>query len=245
MELNYMQKSNGLYLLKKENIEDIATSVLKDYSPQNLEYPIALNDDDFLQEYLGLSIKQKYIGTFESGILGAIVMTDELEIPSYDEMFRPTILLETFGNVLISPILAGRENTPRRRYTKIHEASHSLLHQPYYDLKANTNNNASLVACRKIETYNSKKKTDEDWKEWQADYLAAALLMPKDIFYSYVHSLLFQRGVHKGYLVEGQYQDKLTFMSIIDDISKKFKVSHRAAQIRMLHLGLIRKPYYN
>lgn len=244
MELKYPQKSNGLYFLKKENIEEIATLVLKEYSPLNLEYPQALNTIGLLEDYLELSVKQKYLGTFESGILGLTVMSDMAEIPSYDEMLRPTVLLEeTYGNVLISPVLAGKDNTPRKRYTETHEGSHWILHRPYYDFLSNAGNNGSFVACRRIETYNPKKRTDTDWIEWQADYLAAALLMPKDIFSDYVRSALWHRGITKGYLVEGQAKDKFTFRAIIEDVASKFRVSHRAAQIRMIHLGLICKSY--
>ena len=36
MELTYPQKSNGLYVLSRMAIEQIATDVLKEYAPQNL-----------------------------------------------------------------------------------------------------------------------------------------------------------------------------------------------------------------
>lgn len=90
MQLDYKQKYNGQYILSKIDIEKIATDVLKEFSPSNLVMPTQLDTISFLQDYLGLEIKRKYIGTFESGILGSIVMCDEMEIPSYDEMFRGT-----------------------------------------------------------------------------------------------------------------------------------------------------------
>lgn len=137
----------------------------------------------FLQEYLGLDVKRKYIGTFESGILGATVMCDEAEIPSYDEMFRPTILVETFGNVLISPALSSRENAPRRRYTEMHEGSHFILHKEYFEHMNKQNANQSkLVACRRMELLSDWPKTDADWREWQADIWQRLYLCQKMCF---------------------------------------------------------------
>ncbi len=95
MQFNYRKKENGQYILSKMEIEQIATDVLNKYSPSNLVVPTQLDTVSFLQDYLGLDVKRKYIGTFESGILGATVMCDEVEIPSYDEMFRPTVLKHT------------------------------------------------------------------------------------------------------------------------------------------------------
>ena len=48
MELNYKQRANGMYILYKEDIEQIATDTLKEFSPQNLDYPSALDTDSFL-----------------------------------------------------------------------------------------------------------------------------------------------------------------------------------------------------
>ena len=94
MELTYPQKSNGLYVLSRMAIEQIATDVLKEYAPQNLEHPLPLDTRDMMENYLGLIVKHAYIGSFNSGILGLIVMSDTAEIPSLDEMFKPMILQE-------------------------------------------------------------------------------------------------------------------------------------------------------
>ena len=129
MELTYPQKSNGLYVLSRMAIEQIATDVLKEYAPQNLEHPLPLDTRDMMENYLGLIVKHAHIGSFNSGILGLIVMSDAAEIPSLDEMFKPTVLQECFGTVLISRTLLGNENLPRKRYTEMHEASHLLYTQ--------------------------------------------------------------------------------------------------------------------
>ena len=59
MELNYKQRANGMYILYKEDIEQIATDPLKEFSPQNLDYPTALNTDSFLVDHLELLLMRK------------------------------------------------------------------------------------------------------------------------------------------------------------------------------------------
>lgn len=246
MQLDCAQKENGTYWLSRDDIEQVAVSVLKEYSPHNLECPAPLNTAGLLEDYLGLTVKRKYIGTMESGILGLIVMSDIAEIPSYDDMFRQTVLEETYGTVLISACLTGMENVPRRRYTEAHEGSHYLLHRPYYQKLeeisgCKTANPSAYIACRKVELHEKKPKNDIEWLEWQADTLAASLLMPKDIFYFYVRSVIRRHGISRGYLIAGAYPDKRQARDIISEIAGTFHVSYRATQIRMLHLGLIKQ----
>ena len=250
MELNYPQKNNGMYMLCRTDIEQIAYEKLKEYVPQNLERPIPLNTTDFLTDKLGLVVKDKYIMGFDSGILGLTVMGDNAEIISFDEYFQQIVLEEYYGTVLISPSLVGRDNLPRRRYTEAHEGSHYILHGPYFDKLSETNacrkeNNFKYVACRKIEIYNENPKTDADWMEWQADSLAAALLMPKDVFSSFVKTLLRYYGIRGGYITteKSQTNSRIKYETI-QEVAEKFDVSKTAAEIRMKHLDLLRESSY-
>ena len=243
----YRQKENGMYILSKSEIEQIATKKLQEYSPSNLERPMPLRTTDFLQNYLGLMIKYKYICDFQSGILGLTVMGDEVPVPSYDELLRPVVLEETFGTVLISPQLLGRDHSARRRYTEIHEGAHFILHQPFFAncekvaAAARCEYPCSFVACRKIELHNEKPKTDSGWLEYQADALAAALLMPQNVFHSYVRSVLRKNGIHFNCLYTHSNINDRRAHSVIYDVAKTFAVSYQAAKIRMTHLGLLRE----
>ena len=144
MELNYPQRTDGMYILSRSDIDEIAYSILKDFSPRNLEHPIAVDVDVFLADYLQLLVKERYIGVIGCEALGLTVMRDSVEIPSLDEKMHPVILKETYGNVLISPTLNGIKNRPRKRYTKAHEGAHWVLHQPYFQKQNNTGYAADL-----------------------------------------------------------------------------------------------------
>lgn len=246
----YAQKKNGIYVLSRNDIEEIAIKKLKEYAPSNLERPLPLDTTDFLENHLGLLIKYKYIGDFSSGILGLTVMGDEVPIPTYDSLFNPIISEETYGTVLITPQLLGNKNLPRRRYTEMHEACHFMLHQPYFEhsaqnmIAARTDFSRMYIACRKIELRDSVIKTDNDWLEYQADALAAAMLMPYDVFVEYVHEVFRKNGVYRKYYNISPYIEDKRIHSIIYDVAETFRVSYLAAKIRMLHLGLIRETNY-
>lgn len=242
----YRQKDNGMYILSKNDIDEIATETLKEYSPVNLLRPTPLKTKDFLENYLGLLVKTKYICDFNSGILGLTVMGDEVLVPSYDIMYNRVVLEETYGTVLISPRLSGQNNLARKRYTEMHEASHFILHKPYFAkleqscAAMRTEYPCAFVACRKIELHNEEAKTDKDWLEKQADYLAAALLMPRQIFYSYVLSVFRKNGMLGNCLFVNKNTKDAKVYNVINGVAEAFCVSHQAAKIRMLELGLIR-----
>ena len=243
----YRQKVNGMYILSRSEIEQIANKKLQEFSPSNLERPTPLQTTEFLENYLGLMIKYKYICDFQSGILGLTVMGDEVPIPSYDELFRPAVIEETFGTVLISPQLLGRKNLARRRYTEMHEGAHFILHLPYFEncekafAAARCEYPCGFIACRKIELHNERPKTDSDWLEYQADALAAALLMPQNVFYSYVRSVFRKNGIRSDCIYTNPNVNDRREYSVIHEVAETFAVSHQAARIRMTHLGLMRE----
>ena len=243
MELNYKQRANGMYILYKEDIKQIATDTLKEFSPQNLDYPSALDTDSFLVDHLGLLLKERYLGILgKESVLGLTVMCDSADVVTLDNRCRPTVVEENYGTVVISTALNSVNNKGRKRYTKIHEGAHWLLHKDYYrKLEESSRPGSGVVACRNVESYIPKQRDEKDWIEWQADSLAASILMPRTVFYQYCRELLRHAGVPRGYLNEGNYGDKLIFQEIVPDLMTAFGVSSRAAQIRMVHLGLIRR----
>lgn len=242
MQLHYRQKENGMYILSREDIEEISTDVLKDYAPGNLERPTALNTREFLEGYLGLVLKHHYIGTFDSGILGMIVMTDFAKIPSCDLLYRPIVLEETYGTVLINPDLSSYTNIPRRRYTEVHEAAHFLLHKPYFQSREKEQLEfSSGIACRKVELPKTYLKTNEQWREWQADTLAAALLMPEDVFYDTARTAIRKVGFSNGYLEIGLRDSREKARDVISWLASVFRVSRTAVEIRLQQLCLIRR----
>ena len=96
------------------------------------------------------------------------------------------------------------------------------------------------MACytENIEQYKKCVQSEKTEEEWQADSLAAALLMPKDTFQIAFSEAMRNSGIWRGYLIAGVDNDKAR--KVIEELMHVFGVSFRAAQIRMMHLGLIR-----
>ena len=98
--------------------------------------------------------------------------------------------------MLIDFSLCGKDCRARRRYTQAHELSHWICHRSYHspDNRCYEFRKNSFIACRteNIESYRRNdfsQRTDSDWEEWQADSLAAALLMPKVTFIQEVETV--------------------------------------------------------
>ena len=78
-------------------------------------------------------------------------------------------------------------------------------------------------------------QSDNDWAEWQADSLAAALLMPREPFMEAARDELgMGLSCYRGRMDSFQYFESLA------RIAKQFQVSKNAACIRLKQLGLIR-----
>jgi hypothetical protein len=163
-----------MYILNKDQMDDIAAMLLREYMPSALEYARPVDIDALAEEGLFLTIKNKTLGMGNS-ILGLTAFEDVKGIPCCDEMFRPTTIDLEAGTVLIHSWLGGYQNRARRRFTVAHECSHWVLHRSYH---SPTNQKYTLrtqrfpyIACRStdIEREHPGPRTDDEWEEWQAD----------------------------------------------------------------------------
>lgn len=241
MKLEYPMKRNGMYLLKKKDFDDIAALVLSNYMPRVLEYPKPLDIESLAQDQFYLDIRYDNIEP-DGKILGMMAFADTEYYSRGYSAERGAIELEE-GTMLIDYSLCGNDNRARRRYTQAHELSHWICHRGYhsptnqqYEFRRNR-----YVACRteNIESYRRNdfsERTENDWEEWQADSLAAALLMPKKTFVEAVETLFREYGVRRC-LLPGR--DNKIARDIISEVASTFDTSYRATQIRMIHLGFI------
>ena len=241
----YPMKQNGMYILKKSDFDDIADMVLEEYMPSVLTYPKTVDIEYLAEECFYLDIKHDTIMP-EGKVLGMIAFADTKFDTIDCECIPRQIELEE-GTMLIDLSLIGRENRARKRFTEAHETSHWICHRSYhsptnqsYDFRMNK----SLIACRteNIEQYKkaikNKVLSDSYWEEWQADKLAASILMPKRTFVIACSELLRTYQIRRGYLIPGM--DTSYAKRIIAELAHMYDVSFKAAQIRMIDLGFIK-----
>jgi Zn-dependent peptidase ImmA (M78 family) len=238
MQLDYPQKANGMYIIRKEQMDDIAEMVLSEYAPRSLCYPCAVDISGIAENAFNLTIESRYLA-HNNEILGVTIFHDS-DVPCYDQQLQPEIVRIPYGTVIIHKGLAGMESRTRRRFTLAHESSHWILHRSYnsptnltYQFRKQFH---GYIACRSvnIESHRHPMLTDHDWEEWQADTLAAALLMPKEPFLEAARDELgLGLGFYRGRTNSFQYCESLA------RIASRFQVSKKAISIRLEQLGLI------
>ena len=61
MKLNYRQKENGMYILTREDMDEIAMRLLSEYAPNVLKYPQPVGIGVIAEEKLGLTLKYQVL----------------------------------------------------------------------------------------------------------------------------------------------------------------------------------------
>lgn len=242
MRLEYPMFPNGMYCLKNGDFDKIASMVLGEYLPEALKKPQPIDIDYLIEDCFFLDVIKAHI-TLEGHILGMMVFEDT-PWKYYDRLYRPVVKELKESTMLIDLSLSGDKNLPRERFTKAHETSHWICHRSLhsYDKLPYEFRKSPVVACRdtSIERYKHNdefKRSELDWEEWQADRLAASLLMPRDTFTDVSQRVISNYGIRNGILVKGHNIE--ASRKVISTVAKFFMVSQKATQIRMSQLGLL------
>ncbi len=232
-------------ILSHKQIEEIAVAVTRDFNQfffgdgfeNSRRFVQCTPIDQFAKDFLGLSVSFAKLSA-DGSICGLTAYADtEYEI---EEMgIKRTIPLKQ-NQVLLdeSFIKPGqvKQLCGKRRFTLAHECAHQILYQYESD--------EVKTACQKKYAARSSYslrdlKTREDWNEWQANALGAAILMPQkemDLAMWY-----FAAG-RKLINYEGRfsYLDRMSLAMLCSHLG----VSKSAAIIRLRQLGHLEdRPY--
>lgn len=237
MQNQFPHKPNGLPIMRMADINDFAIRILQEYLPNSLEAPMAFDIQKFAEDQLFLDIKESPM--FADWLLGLIVVKD-VRIPIDSQ--RNCIEVNE-GTILLNSVL--NDNLHRKRFTTAHEVSHWILHRGFIDKTGKQyefrNMSCSYVARENdIREYGKKNpiicKTDEDWAEWQADYLGAALLMPGPTFVKVAGELMDKYQFPCHILVSGKRPAEEG--TVVRELSEIYQVSCRSIKLRLRSLGM-------
>lgn len=216
-------------ILSRGDIEQIAEKVLSIYTEtyvqkKHLFYQV---NPEKLADVLGLEIDYQ-IPSLDGSILG-VTSPEEQYVPVYcdgEECYYyldgNTILIDV--RLCVSPKTIGRKN-----YTLAHEIAHQILYKAFPDAYGP----ARRLMCDYRRTPGSRRIVT-DWTEWQADTLAAALLMPRDAVLDGM--FLVGLGEHIGTLSRKYTPNKYdSFCRLAEALG----VSKSALAFRMEQLGLL------
>jgi Zn-dependent peptidase ImmA (M78 family) len=254
VKLNFRTKKNGVPILSKYEIEEMAEMIIRDYDEDIYSNPKSLDIEHFSEYYAELELDYQDL-TNNKSILGMTVFND-CYIPVYDAVHNKAKKIPVHeGTVLLDNSLLAEDQLRRGRFTLSHEVSHWFLHQEKYRTDKNQvsifddKQSQPVIKCRatNIES-NSKKKliTDDDWIEYHADHMAAALLMPKKAFTNVVKDKFSSAGIRSRYYkIRTDFEQSVRLEEITYEIADIFDVSLTATKIRLMDLGFVKDEQEN
>ncbi len=225
---------NICMILTREDIEIIADNIIDDFKHETGIDTSFTMIEQLATDYLKLRVTFERLSN-DSGFCG---------ITAYKDTTFKTVV---DGNIKIIKIAKNqvildsdfvevgkiRELCGKRRFTLAHEVAHQILfslesveEKLKYD---------KMYSARKAHTIR-ELKTFEDWNEWQANALGAALLMPRSSVDAYI--MAFKRAI-KEQMPIGLQNVSLYSKYIIDSFCDYFHVSKSAGIIRLQQLGYI------
>lgn len=218
--------------INKARLEAMAEYQLKQFKPELLESPLEVDVDDFAFGYLGLKQDYRYLSS--KGVYLGMMIFKEGYIPIYvPEENRAEWAFVEEDTIIIDESLCEEHMDHRYRYTLGHEIGHSILHRCYYrELLKNSGEYMvyeDTAQCKdKVNEDNlSKKWSVKETLEWQANYFASALLMPRTTVHKFISSL-------------SKREDDFRETEYVFGVMETFNVSFEAALNRLCALGIIR-----
>lgn len=232
-------------ILSQKDIEEIAAAVTKDFnefyfgcsSEDTRRMARGTPIDQFAKEYLGMIVSFARLSS-DGSICGLTAyadteyITEEMGVKRVIPLRKNQILMDA------SFIQPGQvyKLCGKRRFTLAHECAHQILFQ----MESETVRSSCTQKYSARTAYSLRDlKTREDWNEWQANVLGAAILMPqKEIdlamwYFAGGKKLINYEGVFA-------YRDKLSLTMLCQQLA----VSKSAAVIRLRQLGYIEdRPY--
>lgn len=220
--------------LSRDDIEKIAGHITEQYKQacvpeRHMCYnvdPVALASlFGFHIEYVNITRDGSILGqTSSSSIWTTIVGPDMNNI--YFFLDGKTILIEK--RLLQSPKSIGRKN-----FTIAHELAHQFINREFPEVYGSQ--------CRIICDYRRSAKPHKeitDWREWQADTLAASLLLPKDA----IEDAMFYFGLGEKIKVLSKKYSEYKYERFCE-MAEFLQVSKTALAYRLEQLGLLERNY--
>jgi Zn-dependent peptidase ImmA (M78 family) len=239
---------NRVPVLSAKEMDILAEALVGDYKPELLKEAQPIDYEHFLQFYLEADLLFDNI-TADGSILG-LTSFDIGQITIYDmENHCGKEIDVVEGTIILDKHLLSVDKAGRLRFTALHEGSHWWCHKDVYAKNRTQGtyfavNNHPAVKSRTNSLDNfvfRKSAISKDWMEYQAEYMASALAMPKTPFIVTAEKILSGLGIPDGKIITGVDKDcdffaKLIFPALI---AKAFGVSRKAAEIKLWNFGFI------
>ena len=218
--------------LSRADLERIAGAVADRYYglfPQDGILPVPVDPQKLAEMVFGLEVS--YLPLSKDGSVLGMACFQDVEVRVNCGNGSVERLYFTGKSILIDETLLDECNTGRRNFTLAHEIAHHTLVRLYPE------EYRSLLNLRTHTLYRLRARK-RDWGEWQADTMAAAILMPASV----LRKCMTAFGL-------GEHLDILSSVCRVKeydhfcDIASYLGVSKKALAIRMKQLGLLGEDY--
>lgn len=166
--------------ITKENLEAVAEQFLRDYYPEALRWPMAINTDVLLRK-LKLKKVERRISE-DASVFGRIYF----EAADADFYNEETDCLETIhaesGTMFVDPMVFFLRTLGSLKNTTIHECVHWVFHRPVFVLEKINDNSLAQLDCAVFGGVRGRNWSVATQIEWQANALAPRIQMPAKTF---------------------------------------------------------------
>ena len=218
--------------LSRNDIDDFAERILNDFIKS--EYPkghLCFQVDPIkLAQFYGYNIVYVTI-TKDGSILGQ-TSTGKIWTSVVDEEGNEVLFYLDGKTILVDRRLDNPKCYGRRNFTIAHELAHQFINRAYPEIYGAQ----SRVVCD-YRRFAGRKKVS-DWREWQADAMAASLLLPKQA----IEEAMFIFGLGKGIKVLTKKYSEYKYERFCD-MAEFLQVSKTALAYRLEQLGLLERNY--
>lgn len=217
---NKQEKFNNRFTpyIKKNELDDVAENILKEFYPNALENIIPLSVTELVRR-LNLNLVEVTLTTDKS-VLGKMVFKDSEVDVIVDG--KNSKLFVKGGTILVDSEIKEIRNEGSYNNTIVHECVHWIMHR--------INNEYNFILREK---YGIKiNLEDREWIEWQTNSIAPRLLMPRITTKKKIQEL------HLKYTAQfNEFNRTRMYELVIDELSEFYGVSKLAAKIRLIQLG--------
>lgn len=216
--------------IRKENLDNIAEQVLKDYYPEALERPMPV-DADALVKSLRLTKIERRISA-DASVFGQIYFEDaESEFYNEDTGRLESVPVKA-GTIFVDPMVFFLRNMGSVNNTIIHECVHWLFHKPVFVLEKISDSSLTKLDCAMVGGLRGRTWPTAKQIEWQANALTPRIQMPALTFSTKAYEL-FEKAFN-----EFETDSVIEVIEpVIEQLADFFEVSKLSAKIRLVELG--------
>lgn len=220
-------------IIARTNFDVESERFLEKYYPVALRNPVPVPIRKIAEEQLNLSIVEDTRLSEALDVFGMVVFEDCNIQDKNKEIFIRNAKRAT---MYIDPRVYYERNLGTVNFTIAHECYHWYRHQPYHALMKMIGSDSavgkSILCAIGTSTRDSEKWNAVEWMEWQANGIAAHILMPTVTARIKIDEMLKRYQINLDQGVDGY-----TVEELISELAAFYGLSKQTVKSRMLEMG--------